>query len=88
MKEGEDTRDKVQQALSSFGNQPLDKHQGHTNGSLDHHPSNKAETMTNSFISQDGSGKTETPMPSELITSCVATCLMIQVNYLKETCLE
>ncbi|KAL1198036.1 Protein ALWAYS EARLY 1 [Cardamine amara subsp. amara] len=81
VKKGEVTKDKVQQALNSIGkHQPLDKHQGHSNGSLDHHhPSNKAEAMNNGFISQDGSGKNEMQMPSELITSCVASWLMIQM---------
>ncbi|XP_023637492.1 protein ALWAYS EARLY 1 isoform X2 [Capsella rubella] len=82
----EDSGNMVQQALSSNGkHQPLDnslvsgiKHQQHTNGSLDHHPSNTAEP-SNGIISQDGSGKKKTPMPSELITSCVATCLMIKM---------
>lgn len=92
MKKKEDAGNMVKQALSSLGeHQPLDnsvvpgmKHQEHTNGSLDHHqsrsPSKTAEPITNGFISQDGSGKNETKMSSELITSCVATWLMIQVN--------
>ncbi|KAJ4873845.1 Protein ALWAYS EARLY 2 [Raphanus sativus] len=33
----------------------------------------------NDFISQDGSEKNEAQMPSELITSCVASWFMIQV---------
>jgi len=78
----------VHQALSSIGeHQPLDnsivpgiKHQEYTNGSLDHHSLNTAEPMSNGFISQEGSGKNKTPMPSELITSCVASWLMMQVK--------
>ncbi|XP_010455109.1 PREDICTED: protein ALWAYS EARLY 1-like [Camelina sativa] len=83
----EESGNMVQQALSSIGkHQPLDnsivssgiKHQQHTNGSLDHHPSNTAEPI-NGLASEDGSGKNKTQIPSELITSCVATWLMIQM---------
>ncbi|VYS68097.1 unnamed protein product [Arabidopsis thaliana] len=86
-KNNEDSENMVHQALSSIGeHQPLDnsivpgiKHQEYTNGSLDHHPLNTAEPMSNGFISQEGSGKNKTPMPSELITSCVASWLMMQM---------
>lgn len=93
MTEKEEAGNMVQQALSSIGeHEALDnsivhgmKDQELTNGSLDDHgssrsPSNTAEPMINGFISQDGSGKNETKMSSELISSCVATWLMIQVN--------
>uniref|UniRef100_M4D0F2 DIRP domain-containing protein n=2 Tax=Brassica campestris TaxID=3711 RepID=M4D0F2_BRACM len=79
----------VIQALDSIGehHQPLDnsivsrmKHQDQANGSLDHHhqnrsPSNTGEAMNEGLM---GSGKNETQMDSELISSCVATWLMIQ----------
>lgn len=87
----------LQQALDSIGehHQPLDysivsrmKHQDQANGSLDHHqnrsPSNTGEAMTEGLM---GSGKNETQMASELISSCVATWLMIQVIK-KEMCLD
>ncbi|VVB15249.1 unnamed protein product [Arabis nemorensis] len=90
--EKEEAGNMVQQALSSIGeHEALDnsivhhgmKHQELTNGSLDDHgsrsPSNTVEPMVNGFISQDGSGKNETKMSSELISSCVATWLMIQM---------
>ncbi|KAG7552095.1 DIRP domain [Arabidopsis thaliana x Arabidopsis arenosa] len=85
-KNNEDSGNMVHQASSIGEHQPLYssivpgiKHQEHTNGSLDHYPSNTAEPMTNGFISQDGSGKNKTQMPSELITSCVASWLMMQM---------
>lgn len=81
----------VQQALASMGeyHQPLDnsvvssmKHQDQANGSLDHHqsrpPLNTGERVTEEGLM--GSGKNETQMASELISSCVSTWLMIQVS--------
>ncbi|KAL0658541.1 hypothetical protein Bca4012_079126 [Brassica carinata] len=87
-KDDEDAGKMLQQALDSIGehHQPLDnsivsrmKHQDQANGSWDHHqsrsPSNTGEAMTEGLM---GSGKNETQMASELISSCVATWLMIQ----------
>ena len=58
----------------------------HANGSIEHHhhnpsPSDASKCMANNdFIAQDGwAEKKEAQMPSELITSCVATWIMIQV---------
>ncbi|XP_024015141.1 protein ALWAYS EARLY 2 isoform X2 [Eutrema salsugineum] len=89
VKEGEDVSKMIQEALDLIGkHQPLHgsriKHREHANGSIDHHhnstPSDASKPMANSdFISQDGSEKNEAQMPSELITSCVATWLMIQM---------
>ncbi|CAN6876999.1 unnamed protein product [Brassica oleracea] len=87
-KDDEDAGKMLQQALDSIGehHQPLDnsivsrmKHQDQANGSWDHHqnrsPYNTGEAMTEGLM---GSGKNETQMASELISSCVATWLMIQ----------
>lgn len=90
MKEGEDASKMIQEALDLIGkHQPLHrstmfKHHEHANGRTEHHhnpsPSDASEPMANNdSISQDGSEKNEAQMPSELITSCVATWLMIQV---------
>ncbi|XP_010550978.1 PREDICTED: protein ALWAYS EARLY 2-like isoform X2 [Tarenaya hassleriana] len=91
VKEGEDASKKIQEAIDSIGKHlplhssmvPGVKHQEHANGSLDHHlsqsPSDALESLVNGSISQDGSGKNEGQMPSELISSCVATWLMIQM---------
>lgn len=88
MKEGEDASKMIQEALDLIGKrQPLHgsmvKHHEHANGSIEHHhnptPSDASEPIANNDISQDGSEKNEAQMPSELITSCVATWLMIQV---------
>lgn len=89
MKEGEDVNKMIQEALDLIGkHQPLRgfrvKHHEYVNGSIEHHhnpsPSDAPEPMANNdFNSQDGSEKNEAQMPSELITSCVATWLMIQV---------
>ncbi|XP_024007386.1 protein ALWAYS EARLY 1 isoform X2 [Eutrema salsugineum] len=78
----EDAGNMVKQAVGSIGeHQPLDNFVETTNGSLDHHhqsrsPSITAEPMTKGLI---GSGKNETQMASELISSCVSTWLMIQM---------
>ncbi|CAH2055030.1 unnamed protein product [Thlaspi arvense] len=89
VKEGEDASKMIQEALDLIvKHQPshgsMIKHHEHANGSIDHHhnpsPSDAANpTANNDFISQDGSEKNEPQMPSELITSCVATWLMIQM---------
>ncbi|XP_019058704.1 PREDICTED: protein ALWAYS EARLY 2-like [Tarenaya hassleriana] len=87
--EGEDKGKKIQEAIDSMGkHQPLPgsmvpgvKHQEHANGSLDHlsqSPSETSPPLVNGSISQNGSEKNEDQMPSELISSCVATWLMIQ----------
>ncbi|XP_023642732.1 protein ALWAYS EARLY 2 isoform X2 [Capsella rubella] len=80
VKEGEDANKMIQEALDLIGkHQPLRgfrfKHHEHVNGNIEHHqnpsPSDTSETMANNdFNSQDG---------SDLITSCVATWLMIQM---------
>ena len=89
MKEGEDVNTMIQEALELVGKNQLlrssmVKHHEHVNGSIEHHhnpsPSNASEPVANNDLnSQDGSEKNEAQMPSELITSCVATWLMIQV---------
>ena len=93
MKEGEDAIKMIQEALDMVGkHQPLRssvvKHEEHANGGIDHQqkllnpsPSDASKPMANNdFISQDGSSeKNEVQMPAELITSCVASWLMIQV---------
>ncbi|KAL1211716.1 Protein ALWAYS EARLY 2 [Cardamine amara subsp. amara] len=89
VKEGENAIKMIQEALDLIGkHQPLRssvvKHREHVNGSIEHHhnpsPSDASEPMaSNDFISQEGSEKNEAQMPSELITSCVATWLMIQM---------
>ncbi|KAL0738704.1 hypothetical protein Bca4012_014914 [Brassica carinata] len=91
VKDDEDAGKMVRQALDSISehHQPLldnsvvsgVKHQDQANGSLDHHhhqsrsPSNTGELMNEGLM---GSGKNETQMASELISSCVSTWLMIQ----------
>ena len=91
MKEGEDAIKMIQEALDMVGkHQPLRssvvKHEEHANGGVEHHQnpslsSDASKPMANNdFISQDGSSeKNEVQMPAELITSCVASWLMIQV---------
>uniref|UniRef100_A0A1J3IUE4 Protein ALWAYS EARLY 2 n=1 Tax=Noccaea caerulescens TaxID=107243 RepID=A0A1J3IUE4_NOCCA len=90
VKEGEDASKMIQEALDLIGkHQPLHrssmfKHHEQANGRTEHHhnpsPSDASEPMANNdFISQDGPEKNEAQMPSELITSCVATWLMIQM---------
>ncbi|KAF3585602.1 hypothetical protein F2Q69_00032360 [Brassica cretica] len=80
----------IQEALDMVGkHQPLRssvvKHEEHANGGVEHHqnpsPSSDASkpVANNDFISQDGSEKNEAQMPSELVTSCVASWLMIQM---------
>ncbi|KAL0719797.1 hypothetical protein Bca4012_069121 [Brassica carinata] len=88
VKEGEDAIRMIQEALDMIGKpQPLRssivvKQEEHANGSIEHHhnpsPSDASKPMmaNNDLISQDGS---EAQMPSELITSCVATWIMIQM---------
>ncbi|XP_056866024.1 protein ALWAYS EARLY 1 isoform X2 [Raphanus sativus] len=89
VKDEENAGKMVQQALASMGeyHQPVDnsvvssmKHQDQANGSLDHHqsrpPLNTGERVTEEGLM--GSGKNETQMASELISSCVSTWLMIQ----------
>ena len=100
MKEGEDAIKMIQEALDMVGkHQPLRssvvKHEEHANGGVGHHqnpsPSSDASkpVANNDFISQDGSEKNEAQMPSELVTSCVASWLMIQVirNFLGWICI-
>ncbi|KAG7576122.1 DIRP domain [Arabidopsis thaliana x Arabidopsis arenosa] len=89
VKEGEDVNKMIQEALELIGKNQLlrgsrVKHHEHVNGSIEHHhnpsPSEASEPVANNdFNSQDGSEKNEAQMPSELITSCVATWLMIQM---------
>ncbi|KAF8107641.1 hypothetical protein N665_0118s0013 [Sinapis alba] len=90
VKEGEDAIKMIQEALDMVGkHQPLRssmvKHEeDHANGGIEHHqnpsPSDAAKLMANNdFISQDRSEKNEAQMPAELITSCVASWLMIQM---------
>ena len=91
MKEGEDAIKMIQEALDMIGkHQPLRssivvKQEEHASGSIEHHhhnpsPSDASKPMANNdSISQNGSEKKEAQMPSELITSCVATWIMIQV---------
>ncbi|KAF3605161.1 hypothetical protein DY000_02051408 [Brassica cretica] len=90
VKEGEDAIKMIQEALDMVGkHQPLRssvvKHEEHANGGVEHHqnpsPSSDASkpVANNDFISQDGSEKNEAQMPSELVTSCVASWLMIQM---------
>ncbi|CAH8392398.1 unnamed protein product [Eruca vesicaria subsp. sativa] len=89
VKEGEDAIKMIQEALDMVGrHQPLRssmvKHEEHANGGIEHQqntsPSDASKTMaTNGFISQDGSEKNEAQMSAELITSCVASWLMIQM---------
>lgn len=90
MKEGEDAIKMIQEALDMVGkHQPLRssvvKHEEHANGGVEHHQnpslsSDASKPMANNdSISQNGSEKKEAQMPSELITSCVATWIMIQV---------
>ncbi|KAJ4892936.1 Protein ALWAYS EARLY 2 [Raphanus sativus] len=90
VKEGEDAIKMIQEALDMVGkHQPLPssvviKHEEHANGGIDHQknpsPSDASKPKANNdFISQDGSEKNEAQMPSELITSCVASWLMIQM---------
>ncbi|AEE74229.1 ALWAYS EARLY 2 [Arabidopsis thaliana] len=88
VKEGEDVNTMIQEALELVGKNQLlrssmVKHHEHVNGSIEHHhnpsPSNGSEPVANNDLnSQDGSEK-NAQMPSELITSCVATWLMIQM---------
>ncbi|CAF2103067.1 unnamed protein product [Brassica napus] len=91
VKEGEDAIKMIQEALDMVGkHQPLRssvvKHEEHANGGVEHHQnpslsSDASKPMANNdFISQDGSSeKNEVQMPAELITSCVASWLMIQM---------
>ncbi|CAN6926808.1 unnamed protein product [Brassica oleracea] len=92
VKEGEDGIKLIQEALDMIGRyQPLrssivKQEEEHANGSIEHHhhnpsPSDAPKRMANNdFISQDGlAEKNEARMPSELITSCVATWIMIQM---------
>ncbi|WZY74282.1 hypothetical protein YC2023_006522 [Brassica napus] len=81
----------IQEALDMIGkHQPLRssivaKQEEHASGSIEHHhhnlsPSDASKPMANNdSISQNGSEKKEAQMPSELITSCVATWIMIQM---------
>ncbi|KAJ0234263.1 Protein ALWAYS EARLY 2 [Hirschfeldia incana] len=89
VKEGEDAIKVIQEALDMVGkHQPLRssmvKLEEHANGGMEHQqnpsPSSDASKpmANNDFISQD-SEKNEAQMPSELITSCVASWLMIQM---------
>ncbi|XP_019100091.1 PREDICTED: protein ALWAYS EARLY 2 isoform X2 [Camelina sativa] len=87
-KEGEDVKKMIQEALDLIDkHQTLRgfkfKHNEHVNGSIDpnqnHNPSPSDASDPNDFNSQDGSEKNEAQIPSELITSCVATWLMIQM---------
>ncbi|KAJ4886142.1 Protein ALWAYS EARLY 2 [Raphanus sativus] len=90
VKEGEDAIKMIQEALDMIGKpHPLRssiviKQEEHANGSIEHQhnasPSDASKPMANKdFISQDGSEKNESQMTSELITSCVATWIMIQM---------
>ncbi|KAG2245662.1 hypothetical protein Bca4012_091408 [Brassica carinata] len=91
VKEGEDAIKMIQEALDMIGkHQPLRssivvKQEEHASGSIEHHhhnpsPSDASKPMANNdSISQNGSEKKEAQMPSELITSCVATWIMIQM---------
>ncbi|XP_033146534.1 protein ALWAYS EARLY 2 isoform X2 [Brassica rapa] len=91
VKEGEDAIKMIQEALDMIGkHQPLRssivvKQEENASGSIEHHhhnpsPSDASKPMANNdSISQNGSEKKEAQMPSELITSCVATWIMIQM---------
>ncbi|KAJ0244458.1 Protein ALWAYS EARLY 2 [Hirschfeldia incana] len=89
VEEGEDAIKTIQEALDMIGKpQPLRssivKHEEYANGSVEHHhnpsPSDASKLIANNdCISQDGSEKNEAQMPSELITSCVATWIMIKM---------
>ncbi|KAG2273065.1 hypothetical protein Bca52824_067620 [Brassica carinata] len=89
VKEGEDAIKMIQEALDMVGKyQPLRssmvKLEEHANGGIEHHqnpsPSTASKPMPNNdFISHDGSEKNEAQMPAEIITSCVASWLMIQM---------
>ncbi|CAN6922227.1 unnamed protein product [Brassica oleracea] len=91
VKAGEDAIKMIQEALDMIGkHQPLRssivvKQEEHASGSIEHHhhnpsPSDASKPMANNdSISQNGSEKKEAQMPSELITSCVATWIMIQM---------
>ncbi|KAF8091859.1 hypothetical protein N665_0433s0026 [Sinapis alba] len=86
VKEGEDAIRMIQEALDMIGkHQPLRssivKQEEHA---IEHNPnpslSDASKPMANNdLISHDGSEKNEAQMPSELITSCVATWIMIQM---------
>ncbi|XP_044498387.1 protein ALWAYS EARLY 2-like isoform X3 [Mangifera indica] len=93
MKEGEDAYIRIGEALDHIDKQhltsdsrvPLIRSPEQVNGSLSHHNqfvSSTEESLLNSYASgpklQDGFDKNETQIPSELITACVATMLMIQ----------
>ncbi|XP_031260660.1 protein ALWAYS EARLY 2 isoform X2 [Pistacia vera] len=93
IKEGEDAYIRIGEALDHIDKRqfisdsrvPVIRSPEQVNGSLSHHNqfvSGAAEPLLTSYASgpkfQDGSNKNETQIPSELITSCVATMLMIQ----------
>ena len=94
-KEGEDAYAKIREALDSIDNKPLtsecrasmNRPQEQVNGNLAHHNQLSSST-TEPAVNSDSSvshlhtdtDKNETQVPSEVITSCVATLLMIQVS--------
>jgi hypothetical protein len=93
-KEGDDVFTRIGEALDSIDNQqltsdsriPVARSQQQVNGSLGNHnqlTSCSSEPLLSSDVSgtkpcQDSDGN-ESQIPSELITSCVSTLLMIQV---------
>lgn len=93
MKEGEDAYIKIGEALDHIDKRqltsdprvPVIRSPERVNGSLGHHNQFVSGTRDPQLTSngsgtklQDGSEKNESQIPSELITSCVATLLMIQ----------
>lgn len=95
MKEGEDAYIKIGEALDHIDKRqltsdprvPVIRSPERVNGSLGHHNQFVSGTSDPQLTSngsgtklQDGSEKNESQIPSELITSCVATLLMIQVT--------
>ncbi|KAL0718097.1 hypothetical protein Bca4012_067419 [Brassica carinata] len=72
VKDDEDAGKMVQQTLES-----TEEHHHHHHQHQSRSPSNRGGPMTKGLII--GSGKRETQMASELIRSCVSTCLVMQM---------
>lgn len=85
-KEGEDAFMRIGKALDSIDYQHLASN-SKGNGSFCHqdqsiyYPSETRHSDTSGPKLLDDSHKVDTQIPSELITSCVAALIMIQVNY-------
>ncbi|CAN8265342.1 unnamed protein product [Cochlearia groenlandica] len=75
VKDEEDAVKMVQQALENFL-VPCIKQQDHSSGIFDRHQQNRSNSNTAEPATNSRSSETE--MATELITSCVATCLMIK----------